>query len=283
MKALVLLVFAAVCANAVTNKWDKIFVIMFENHGYNQVQGNSYWTSIMKDSFQLVNYHGVTHPSQPNYVAMIAGSYFTCTSDSNCNLKQSNLADLIEGKRLTWRSYQENYVPGANGDCNLATSINSEYYRKHNPFMSFTDITSNLTRCQYIVTETQFQTDVQKNALPDFSFYTPNIDNDSHDQSLDYSGQYLTNWLAKYYTPYTASGKAFANTLFMVTFDEDEGSEGNHVVAFFRGPGATPGKSQNTTTSYSHYSFTRFIEDNWSLGSLGTNDATSTSFADEIW
>jgi len=251
---------------------------MFENHGYNQVMNNSYWLPIIQNSFQLLNYHGVTHPSQPNYVAQLGGSYFTCTSDANCNLKQQNLVDLLDTKRVTWRAYMENYVSGDNGNCNLATSINAEYYRKHNPFMSFTDITNNLTRCQNIVSaDTQFLIDVKANNLTDLGYYTPNIDNDSHDQNLDYSGQYLTNWLNTNYYPYPNS---WSQTLFMVTFDEDEGSEGNHVVAFFKGPNATPG--QNGTDSYTHYSITKFVEQNWGLGNLGQNDVNATNFANEL-
>jgi len=257
--------------------------MMFENHGYNQVQANSYWTAILKKSFQLTNYRAVTHPSQPNYVSQIGGNYFTCTDDTPCNLHEPSLVDLFENPKspqvsgpITWKSYQENYAPGANGNCNNETSGNT-YYRKHNPFMSFVDITSNLTRCQNIVPETTFQADVKNNKLPQFGYYTPNINNDSHDQDLNYSGQYLTNWLATWFTPYPDSWK---DTLFMITFDEDEGTEGNHVVSFFIGDLVTVGGTG--TSAYNHYSITRFVEDNWQLGSLNQNDVKATNFANEL-
>jgi len=246
---------------------------MFENHSYNQVMANSYWQAIIKNSFALTNYHAVTHPSQPNYVAQLAGSYTGCTDDSPCNLSEKNLADLLEGHGVSWKSYQEEYVPGANGACNMETSGN-KYYRKHNPFMSFTDITGNLTRCQKIVNETVFQADVKAGTLPDFGYYTPNIDNDSHDQDLNFSGSYFTNWLSTWYTAYP---NTWAKVLFMATFDEDNGVEGNHVVSFFRGPGVTPG--QQADGQYTHYSITKFAEDNWNLGSLGKNDSTALDFA----
>jgi len=246
---------------------------MFENHGYDQVTANSYWQKIIADSFLLTNYKAVTHPSQPNYVAQLGGSYFTCTDDSPCNLKNINLVDLLEAKSVSWKSYQENYVPGPNGACNLITSGNS-YYRKHNPFMSFTDITSNLTRCQKIVSETTFQGDAKSGKLPDFGYYTPNINNDSHDQNLDFSGQYLINWLATWYTPYPA---AWENVLLMITFDEDEGVESNHVIAIFRGANITAGAT--AAGSFNHYSVTKFVEDNWGLGDLGQNDVNASNFA----
>jgi len=279
MRIALLLLFAvsALGQVQVTNQWPQFFIMMFENHGYSQVTANSYWQKIIADSFLLTNYHGVTHPSQPNYVAQLGGSYFTCTDDSPCNLKQSNLVDLLEKKGgLTWKSYQENYVPGANGACNLITTGNS-YYRKHNPFMSFVDITSDTTRCQNIVNETIFQTDAKNGKLPNFGYYTPNINDDSHDQNLDYSGNYLTTWLATWFTPYPNTWK---NVLFMITFDEDEGSEGNHVIAIFRGLNATAGGT--AAGSFTHYSVTKFIEDNWGHGNLGQNDVTANNFADSL-
>jgi len=233
----------------------------------------------MKNTFQLTNYHAVTHPSQPNYVAQLAGTYSGCSTDSDCNLRESNLVDLLDQKNssLTWRSYQENYVPLANGNCNMESSGN-KYYRKHNPFMSFTDITGNLSRCQSIVPETTFQSDVKANKLPNFGYYTPNIDDDSHDQDLDYSGKYFSNWLDSWYTPYL---KSWENVLFFVTFDEDEGAEGNHVVAFYIGSNLTAGGTDGG--SYTHYSVTRFVEDNWGLASLNQNDKSATSIADKVY
>jgi len=253
--------------------WDKFFLIMFENHGYDQVLANAGWKAIMNGSFQLTNYHAVTHPSQPNYVAQIAGTFAGCTTDSPCNLAETHLINLAEAKSVSWKGYMEEYVPGTNGACNLVTSANG-YYRKHNPFMSFTDITGNLTRCQKIVNETQFQADVKANALPQFGYYTPNIDNDSHDQDLNFSSSYFSKWLAAWYTPYVST--TWAKTLFMVTFDEDEGSEGNHVVAFFKHPSLS---ASSDDTSFTHYSITKFVENNWNLGTLNQNDVKAADFA----
>jgi len=269
-----LLALLVVCQAAT---YEKFFLMMFENHGYSQVQGNSYWTKIMANSFQPTNYYGVTHPSQPNYVAQLGGNYFTCTDDSTCNLNKPNLVDLMDTKGgLTWRAYEENYVPLADGNCNPYSSGNT-YYRKHNPFMSFTDISQNATRCQNIRNETAFQQDVKNGSLPNFGYYTPNINDDSHDQDLDYSGQYLQNFINTWVTPFPSTWK---NVLFMVTFDEDDHLEGNHVVSFFMGPLVTIG-GQGTAT-YTHYSITRFIEDNWNLGSLNQHDTTANNFANEL-
>jgi len=258
-------------ANCAPLKWDNFFILMFENHGYTQVTGNSKWAAIMNGTFQLTNYHAVTHPSQPNYVAQLGGNYFTCTDDTPCNLNYKNLVDLLEAKGLTWKGYMENYTQAAGGACNTTISFNT-YYRKHNPFMSFTDITNDTKRCSKIVNEAVFQADV-KTGLPNFGYYTPNINNDSHDQDLDYSGDYLTNWIKEWYTPYART--TWANTLLLITFDEDEGVEGNHVVAFFKNINLSAATDDGT---YTHYSVTKFVETNFGLGNLGQHDTTANDF-----
>jgi len=166
----------------------------------------------------------------------------------------------------------ENYSPAAGGNCNTSVGFGS-YVRRHNPFMSFTDISGNATRCKNIVPETVFQSDV-KTSLPNFGYYSPNLDNDSHDQNLDYSSAFLQKWLDTYYTP--LANTTWKNTLFMITFDEDENSEGNHVVAFFKNVGLSVATDAG---SYTHYSVTAFVENNWKLGNLGQHDTTANDFA----
>jgi len=252
--------------------------MMFENHGYNQVYSDPGWMAIINNSFQLSNFSGVTHPSQPNYIAQLGGSFFNVASDSPVNLTQQNLCDLVEKGGYNWKSYQENYTQGTNGDCNPVYSIGNPplYYRKHNPMMSFLDISTNPTRCKNIVDAQALLEDLQVANLPNFGYWSPNINDDSHNQNLTYSSAYLETWLNTYYTPFPLAWK---ETLLMITFDEDDvtASENNHIAAFFKSP-----KLVNTEVGgvYNHYSVTRFVENNFCLGSLGLNDADANDFAD---
>ena len=86
------------------------------------------------------------------------------------------MADLLENKGLTWKSYQEDYV----GECNKAARIRDKqkgqhYVRKHNPFISMTNIQNDPKRCANIVPLTQLDVDANKNALPNYMFVTPNM------------------------------------------------------------------------------------------------------------
>lgn len=71
---------------------------------------------------------------------------------------------------LTWKNYAEAYT----SDGNLAARLGT-YARKHVPFMSFTGITSNSTRCANIVDATQFDADIANNQVPDYVFFMPDV------------------------------------------------------------------------------------------------------------
>lgn len=154
------------------------------------------------------------------------------------------------------------------------TLDNGLYVRKHNPFMSSTRVRSSPTQCKNILNSDQLAIDLTNKQLPQFGFYTPNINNDGHETNLTFTGNYLQNWLNTY-----LSNPAFTNgTLLIVTFDEDEG-KGNvssHVPAFMWGPDylysgvSVPG-------TFNHYSLTKLLEENWGLGNLGRGDVSASS------
>jgi phosphatidylinositol-3-phosphatase len=65
-------------------RYDHIFVIVEENHGFTDVIGNPAAPNLnsLASQFGLAtNYFGVTHPSEPNYVALLGGSSFGINSD----------------------------------------------------------------------------------------------------------------------------------------------------------------------------------------------------------
>jgi len=249
---------------------------MFENHGYNQVTANSGWQSILSTSYVLTNYWSLLHASQANYIAILAGSYWSCTSENMCYLGYSSVLDLMDKKGVSWKGYFEGYPGSSDGSCNL--NGNGNYVRNHNPFMSFTTVTSDVSRCQKVVHANQFVQDLNSNSLPDFSFYVPDNYNNSHDKDLDYSSNYLNNWLNNWYYPYINT--TWKDTLLMITWDEDGKDEYNHIVTCFKHP-CLPTRTYNETY-YDHYSVTKFLEDNWGLDSLGRNDTTANNFADQF-
>ncbi|KAG0375625.1 hypothetical protein BGX24_008859 [Mortierella sp. AD032] len=69
--------------------FDHIFIVFLENTDYDLANSDPTLRSLFSSGVALNNYHGVTHPSQPNYFAAIAGDYFDYDDDSAYNLDTS--------------------------------------------------------------------------------------------------------------------------------------------------------------------------------------------------
>src|SRR5438105_1854449 len=66
-------------------RYDHVFVIVEENHGFSDVIGNPAapnLNALAKQFGVATNYFGVTHPSEPNYVALLGGGFFGIADDN---------------------------------------------------------------------------------------------------------------------------------------------------------------------------------------------------------
>ena len=71
-------------APATSDHYDHVFVIVEENHGFADVIGNPAAPNLNALASQYgvaTSYFAVSHPSEPNYVALLGGSTFTVASD----------------------------------------------------------------------------------------------------------------------------------------------------------------------------------------------------------
>ncbi|KAI8901618.1 phosphoesterase family-domain-containing protein [Globomyces pollinis-pini] len=267
MKLLQLALFGFACAlpqPSSDKPFDRFFVITLENTDYEDVLADPYFKSLVPRGRLLTNSHGVTHPSQPNYITMTSNTAWGTFFNFKANFDRENIADTLEGAGKTWVSMQENY-PKDKG-CFAGDSY--PYVRKHNPFMSYNNIRNNPARCKKIVNADQLYVDIEKKQLADYVFYTPNMLNDGHDTSI----QYASNWLKGFLEPLLAN-PYFDRTLFVITFDESEAFlgvidfEGNHIYTLLIGSGVKAGTTDDTY--YEHYSQMALLEKVWGLKSLG--------------
>ena len=265
----VLVCFSSVVQPAlVPGKWfDRIIIFVFENTAYTAATADTNFQFFAAQGVSFTQYAGVTHPSQPNYIAMTSGNTFT-TNDSNINLNVSNIADLLDAKGVSWRVYAEDFP----GNCNTSANVGN-YYRKHNPLISYDNILNSNTRCANIYNANQLDTDLSTpSTMPQYMFFVPNILDDGHNTNVSYAGNWIRNYLK------TRQAQFPSRTLFYFTWDEDDNTPANHIATIIFGApsgnltrvGATDGGS------YNHYSQLRLVEDNWSLGNLGRSDATAT-------
>ena len=190
--ALATLVFAAVAAAdspRSAGHLKHVFVIVLENHSMNDVIGDPnapHITALANEYGVAAGYYGVTHPSEPNYVAMIAGSNFGINNDNPANRFDSpNLVDQLEASGHTWDAYMES-LPSAGFLGDFAPTVNghtySLYASKHDPFVLFTDIRDNPARLAHVKPYSSLAADLNgsEQSIPDFSFIVPNQCHDMH-------------------------------------------------------------------------------------------------------
>jgi len=187
------------------------------------------------------------------------------------NLTQSNLADLMDNKHISWKTYQEDYPDSG---C-FVGEAHGQYQRKHNPFISFTSISENATRCANIVPSRQLDIDLKDGRLPQYSFYTPDMQNDGHDTTISFAGTYLATFFKDRLAQFPAG------TLIVVTWDEDWYRDSNRVYTILLGSMIPPNATDSTP--YTHYSLLRTCEDNWDLGTLNRFDNTAIPFTLAQW
>lgn len=259
--------------------FERIFIIIFENKSEQAVRDNAFMKGLHAQGVRLTKYFGVAHPSQPNYIAATAGLPLI-SDDNKHDLDSTNIVDLLEAKGVTWKAYMED-MPES--DKAVHISKNRLYFRKHNPFVSFNNVRNNPARLEKIVNARHLQEDVKKNALPQFSWYTPNIQHDGHSPPDDFQPtnplrhvNFIAQWLEGFLPPLLAEPKFAQGTLVAVIFDESIPHADNHVYAALLGDMVKP----NTVESemYNHYSLLRTVEENFQLDSLGKNDLSASWF-----
>jgi hypothetical protein len=222
----------------------KVVVVYFENDDRDNALGFPFFQAFKKRGAFLSNYRGVTHPSEPNYIALVAGTLdFTgvpigvggdnqpaggmINDDEQYDLPGKHLGDLLEAKNLDWKNYAEDY-PGTSTQCftdrqnSLPDGSKGNYVRRHTPFLSFTNVSGDVARCtKHIVNASTFPSDVANGTLPAFSFYTPNLVDDGHGTpTVGASTKRADQWFQKTFGPLLDDPK-FSDVLLVATFDEN--------------------------------------------------------------
>jgi phosphatidylinositol-3-phosphatase len=237
-----------------------VVVIVFENKESSSVLGNRAaptFNSYGRRYAKLTRYYGVTHPSLPNYFALVSGSTQGITTDcTDCVVDGKSLADTVEASGRTWKTYAEGLpAPGFLGP------FNGRYAKKHNPFAYFRGIADDPARRARLVPLSQLGRDVRAGALPSFSLVVPDLCHSMHDCSVAVGDAWLRSQIVKFVK--------FPNTVVFVVFDEGSTSlgGGGHTAALAIGRAVRPGSRFTRVTG--HYGILRTIEQAWGLPLLG--------------
>jgi phosphatidylinositol-3-phosphatase len=287
----------------------------------------------------IPEYYGVTHLSLGNYTGIVSGQGSNPQIQADCQFftdfvgpgifdldgqalgqgcvypsTVKTIADQLVERGLTWKGYMEDMGndpgresglcghPPLNGRDNTQTATaQDQYAARHNPFIYFHSIIDDNYYCeQHDVPLTHLPADLARTRdTPNFSFITPDLCNDGHDETcpdggpggLEAADAFLRQWV-----PRITSSQAFKRDgLLLITFDEAEAEGGTadasaccNQAQFPNTPnngGPTPGRGGGrvgavalspyikggtvTAHPYNHFSTLRTVEQLFNLPLLG--------------
>jgi len=200
--------------------YQHVIWIWMENHSLSDIIGNTsqapYLNSLAAGCGLATDYHNTTHPSLPNYLAATSGlaqgslpvlSYLDCDVSFVCDTS----APSIFGQGETWKAYEES-MPS-----NCDRSNSGEYAVRHNPAPYYTTLSGCASRD---VPYPQLAKDLAGNALPAFSFITPNLIDDMHDGTIAQGDAWLASNLPAILN---SSQYRAGTTAVFITWDEGSG------------------------------------------------------------
>ncbi|KAJ5343500.1 hypothetical protein N7541_007978 [Penicillium brevicompactum] len=283
-------------------KVKKILHVIFENEVYSWTMASSYWQMLATKGKSLTNFHAITHPSLPNYAAMVAGDFFGLANEDFYNVNATTIYDLLDVKGVSYATYNEWYNPiethRGPKDCNnyitngpydnTNPNWRSPTYRRLDvPALLFSTYTTNYERCAKLYdANNTFTEHVMAHTLPEYSYYIPDMLHNAHDPEPNsvYIDQpttgaiWFNSWLDLHLPELEAQGTLVVTTFDEATWQTDDDyspNNDNHIVTMLFGAGVTP---STTDESYiTTYGLLRGAIQNFGLGSLGRNDTNATN------
>ena len=294
---------------------DHVFMVYMENKGYNDIVGSTkapFLNSLINAYGSATQYHGLTHPSLPNYYPVVGGTDFGLTYNcaTPCIDAETTLVSNIEDAGKTWKGYAQSLQPGANP---LVAS--GDYSPDQLPFPAFKSIANDPQALANIVPLEQMAEDLKSvETAPNYAWFAANEDFNGEGpidfpwgvlrfalSQLEPGNPYNIPALDQFLSetvPVVLNSEVWKDptrkSALVVTFDEDNnntslgfGNEGNRVVfVVVPSPGAVAAGMRsgafNATNHYNHYSLLRFIEDSLGLPTLTNNDKFAAPL-NEFW
>jgi len=234
---------------------------MEENHSYADIIGSAnapYINALASEGATFRQSFAITHPSEPNYLALFSGSTYGLTSDA-CpeTFTSANLGSELRARGFSFTGYSEG-LPGVGA----TTCSSGSYARKHSPWVNFPDISTSANQ-----PFTSFPGSSNYSSLPTVAFVIPDLNDDMHDGTI----QEGDTWLKQNLSAYVIWAQK-NNSLLIVTWDEDDGSESNQIPTLFVGPMVQPGQYSEIIN---HYRVLRTLEDMYGLAPLANSSAVA--------
>jgi Phosphoesterase family len=283
-------------ARAPAHHFDRIVIIVLENVDYERAIQDPNLAALAKRGASFTNFHGLFHPSYPNYLAMIAGTDFgihrrgSYLGDKQVNFpndaEHRTIADRLIVAGLDFKEYAEELPEGTcpwNISGQHVAEKRGNYVRRHVPFLSFREVQEKW--CDHVIrvdsskANNFFLQDARK-GLVAYSLYTPNMNHDGHDTNTEIAGAWVRKFLDDTFPESLRKG-----TLVVITFDESGGNDDNRIYTVLLGDMVKDASQQDPAAlarHYNHYNVLRTVEDNFGLPPLTANDREASGITG-IW
>lgn len=232
-----------------------VVIVVEENRSQGNIIGSKsapFINALAANGANMVQSFAETHPSEPNYLALFAGSTMGVTKDS-CPVNGGaapNLASELLAAGHTFVGFAEGLPAAGSTVCSAG-----KYARKHVPWANFSNVPP--------ADSLPFSAFPTGNyaSLPTVSFVIPNNDDDMHDGSIAQGDAWLNRELSGY-----ANWAVANDSLLIVTWDEDDGSPRNQIPTLFYGGHVKPG---TYSEQISHYNVLSTLEQMYGLPKTG--------------
>lgn len=240
-----------------------VFVLVEENHSYNQVIGNPvmpYTNSLAQKHALATNYSANRFNSLPNYFMLTVGDLVTTDDSYTGTVTQDNLVRALTKAGKSWKVYAES-LPNVG----YLGPSQPPYGKDHVPFVYFKDVKESSEQAGNVVPFSQLADDIQNDNLPDYAMIVPNFQSDGHDCPPSVSNcsdddklQHIDNWISKNIDPLIKSS-AFGDGVLIYTWDEsdiNDTSNPNKLIATIL-VGSKVKTEYQSTRPYQHQSTLR--------------------------
>ena len=232
-----------------------VVLVIEENRSFQTLIGSKdapYINQLAGEGALFTQSFAITHPSEPNYLALFAGDTEGLTDDS-CphGYTGANLAEALEAKGLSFALYSENLPQEGFADCGTLDKL---YRRKHNPVPNFASVPTENNQ-----PFSAFPADYSK--LPTIAYVVPNMMDDMHDGTVQQADAWLKQNLDGY-----VQWALKNHSLLILTWDEDDGTQNNQIATLIIGQSVKPGRYDQRID---HYSVLRTLTDMHKLKPIG--------------
>ena len=257
----------AVAAKAPLPRPEHVVLVIEENRSFQTLIGSKeapYINQLAQEGALFTQSFALTHPSEPNYLALFAGDTQGLADDS-CphDYSGANLATSLAEKKLGFAIYSEDLPAAGFEGC---ASENKLYRRKHNPVPNYAGVPGDANQ-----PFSTFPADYTQ--LPQVAYVVPNMMNDMHDGTVPQAD----TWLKAHLDGYIQWAKNH-HSILILTWDEDDGTQNNQIATIVIGEGVKSGRYKQ---HIDHYDVLKTLADMYGVTPPG--HAAEASDISGIW